>query len=395
MPPLPTRFYEGPDWRILITTLASEGLSSPTKFTTDNKLSFGLASAASYRGSIRSNEYQISREHTDGLPVLEANCRFLYGFRREGGTPPWTCRFGGIVMEIKDSGADHSRTEFAAFDPRAYLAHRLVRDSLGVVADATFTTGTEVGEIAATLLQRTIDAVGSVYIDAGETYSGTASWAGTIEATATLAGDLTFPAGTTVLEAWEQLEELGALDIALDPIYDMVNRAGYLAELSIYAERGAQRDDAVFAWDRPPRSVARTERDTNGGRQANSVFVLRGQGGDADVAGFAEDAGSQAVYGVWETAVVNVENPSQAEADAIADTILLIRATPPEVFTLTPSPERGAPPFTGWWLGDRVPYYASSDFRKAVAGLTRVYGAELELAPEGYEVVSGMRTRVE
>lgn len=391
-----SRFFSGYRWRWALTDLDSATIALVDRVTSGKQVLRDLGKPWAMSGQAPSADPLLSITHTDGRPYLAAGVRLLYGFRDEGvdPSPPWRVRGSGIVLQVsEEANEDESVTKYVAYDPRQLLYTRPVRDAAANIAPASF-DGVPANEVALTLLKRTIDTDGPVRIDAGEAWSGTTSWVGSIEELPAVTH--TFEAPMSVGEAWDWLEEKGYMDITLDPIYDPVGRPGYLSDLTIEAEKGATRRNAIFAWDMGPRSVTAITRLEDGVKLANNV-VARGGAGGAEASVVATDAGSIATFGNHFGLQIQVDTVNTDALDKLAAVELLFRKEPPETVAITPAVGRSPIPLQAYDVGDRVPVWASPRFRKPINGddsPSRVRGIHLDVADDGYEDVGQLITEL-
>jgi hypothetical protein len=355
---------------------------------TNRQLTRALRQAWQYSCTVPGDNKEVNIPHDDGLPFVEEGVRLLLVLRRSNGDPPYVPVFAGELLTVQDRvDGDTPYADLVAYDPRQSLYTRPVYNADGnfPAAAGISYTGTVGSTIAAQLLARTIDADGGCYIDAGPDYGGTAFWGGTIEDTAPL--NIDFQQGAMVGDAWDELEQTGSLDIILTPIYDPINRPGYLAELSIYTQAGSQRNDAIFSWDKFPRNLAGIGRLKDGTKRANSVAMFTS---DGDIAEIASDSDSITAYGVsWATQTW----PGQTLTDAVtalAALQLLLRKNGQETVTLQPAAEAGVDPIDDYQEGDELPVYASKRLRKPLAGLQRVWGMTIAPTDDDVETVTGM-----
>lgn len=391
-----SRFFSGYRWRWAITDLDTATICLVDRITSGKQVLRDLGKPWTMSGQAPSADPLLSILHTDGRPYLATGVRLAYGFRDEGvdPAPPWKVQASGIVLQCsEEANEDESVTKYVAFDARQLLYSRPVRDAGGDIGAAAF-DGVPADEVAVTLLKRTIDADGPVRIDAGVTWSGTASWAGSVESLPNVTH--TFELGVSVGEAWDWLEEHAYMDITCQPIYDPVDRPGYLSDLTIEAEKGSTRHGAIFAWDMGPRSVTAITRLEDGTKLANTVITDGGQGGGS-ATGSATDAGSVTTFGNYVAQSIQVDTTDTDVLDNLAAIELVFRKEPPETVAITPAVGRSPIPIVDYDVGDRVPVWASSRFRKPINGddsPTRVRGIHIDIADDGFEDVGQLITEI-
>ncbi len=411
-PPAVTR-YRTPFWRFVVLDLKTfETLSFLDRLASQRTATYTLNQAAVATGVVPSDnpEVNIPWPSIDDDPFLAEGTRVLLGFRREGVAPdpPWVIRFAGIIMQMEDTAAsDDSFSSYTAYDPWQYLLSRPVCNADGSLPgpDGISFTATHADVIAQELLANTIFNQGPVGVDAGAINGGTGFYDGTIETC--IAIDINFAQGTTVGQAWQQLCDLDVCDIVLAPIYDPKNRPGYLCQFNIYTEVGSILDDQIFAWDMPSRSLVGISRLVEGGTQrANKVKYFSGQGGSAtggQTIPVQTDAGSVARFGeYWRQQFFPGQNVAAA-VQQLAQAQLQLSAAGKVTVAISPAPQRSPIPFEDFFLGDRVPVYASDRFRApipdpATSGsmvqYQRIYGIPLLIADDASEQINQMLTAI-
>ena len=297
-------------------------------------------------------------------PFLAEGTRVLWGLRREATTDPWIIRFAGLILQLEDNAeTDNAYTTLTAWDPWEYLFSRPVCNADGSLPgpNGISFTATRTDVIAAELLANTIDNQGPVGIDAGVTYSGTTFYDGTLDGSEMI--DINFAQGTSVGQAWQALCDASYCDIWIEPIYDPNNRPGYLGQLNVYNQQGHERDNAIFAWDDPSRSLVAIHRLIEGNQRANAVKFFAGQGGSApggQTITLQEDAASIAKFGQYWRQTFFPNQVVAAVVQALAFAQLQLSKNGRITVTFSPAPQRSPLPFTEYFLGDRVPVYASS-----------------------------------
>lgn len=373
------------DWRFVLTNLDSETLTVLDKIASDRKVTFVLNDESVHEGHVPSDSRLISDIADDGDPYLAMNSRLIYGFRRESDeTPFWIPRFGGLVHIVGDvAESNEPETHYSAYDPWRLLKSRpLTRDDGLLPTDGLTFRNRPGNEIAIDLLTNTDAFHGTARIDYGQTDF----YEGTIEVTDEI--DQHFESSTSVGEAWTQLTDGGTLDIVLDPIYDPVNRPGFLAELSVYAKAGDDKPNAIFAWDKPGRSLTGIERVQDGTAMANKILFYTGNGTPAAL---QSATASIAKYGqYWLEKSISDEYVTSA-VQLLAQAELRLRRQGKTTLTIDPTPIRAPEPFRDYYLGDRVPVYASNRLRLALENTVddarRVYGIPIVLDDDGAESI--------
>jgi hypothetical protein len=413
-PPPATVGYRSPFWRfVILDYLTFEILSFLDRLASERTATYTLNQPAVSEGVVPSDNPEINLPwpDPDSDPFLNEGTRVLYGFRREGtldDPPVWVPRFAGIIMQLEDTAAsDNAFSHYTAYDPWQYLFSRPVCNSDGSLpgVDGISFSATQAQVIAGTLLANTIANMGDVGIDAGLTYGGTGLFTGTINICEAI--DINFPQGTTVGQAWKTLCDMDVCDIILEPIYDPADRPGYLVQFNIYTQAGVPRDDAIFAWDMPSRSLVGIRRLIEGGLQrANEVKYFAGPGGSAtggEIIPVQADAVSVAKYReYWRQTFFPGQNVAGA-VEALAQAQLALSKDGRVTVAISPAPERSPIPWEEYWLGDRVPVYASQRFRApipsaatsgsdVVTNYQRVYGVPLIIADDATEQIDQLLT---
>jgi len=412
------RFYQGPPWRWLVTDLQTNTITFLDRLAAEAVVTYGLNNGSTAKLSVPSANPEVNILHTDGDPFVSEGNRLLYGFRREGDGPIWQCRFAGKILLVEDTGlTENARTIITAWDPWHILYQRPMVNYADTFADkAGFFSfdDTQVGHIALLFLRNTIINQGDLGIDMGDdtpawstdgvqptpspvqlpgtSYWGSpykAVWSGRTKSVYqnTNPVDTDCEQGLMVGEIWDQQIETGSVDILLTPIYDPVNRPGYLAEVSVYEKAGRDADDAIFAWDKPSRNLKRINRIIDGTKRANTIRYSWGQGGPPVSGGIPISDGASIIkYGeTWHMQAW----PGRVEAAALALEQLQLELMKDGQLTVAvePAPERMPFLFTEWWLGDRIPEYASDRLRASLTGFQRVYGIVLNINENSYEQV--------
>lgn len=370
-------------WRFVVTDRATVTMTFLDRLARNRSINAALGVPWSIGGDAPADSLQINTPADDDDPFLSYNTRFLYALREEE-PQSWQCRASGIIMGLEDvAGTETPMSHFTAYDPRKYLYNRpLTRDDGRLVTNLLAYDGEPGHIIAQALLTNTDVAHGSCYIDYGQTDF----YEGTIEPTDSL--NIEFTQASSVGEAWAELEATGSLDIVLTPIYDPINRPGFLAELNIYVQAGDNRRNAIMAWDKPSKSLVAISHLRDGTAMANKVqgYTVDGQlGGPVQT-----NAASVAKYGQYWS---SESSPGQAIPEAVellALAQLLLRRRGKESLTCTPAPGRSPVPLLEYFPGDSVPIYASSNLRQEIAGLKRVYGIPIRLRDNGAETVDDL-----
>jgi hypothetical protein len=394
-----TRFPDYTPWRFVVTDLDSVTLTFLDHLATNRRVFFGLNVPAVASGQVPSDNPEVNIL-SGGDPFVQEGIRLLYGFRREGdptdssGIPRWVVRFAGLILQLEDTAAsDTAQTPYTAYDPWQYLLSRPVCGLTGTLpgTGGLSFTATQAGTVIATLLRNTISNHGETFIDAGASWGGTGFWSGQIDTTPQI--DINFEQGLSVGEAWQQVCDLNVADIILTPIYDPINRPGYLCELNVYELAGVQQDAAIFAWDMPSRSLTGISRLRDGTTRANKVQFFIEQGGAAVT--LQTNASSVTRYGQYWAQQFFPGQSVVAAVVSLAQLQLALRANGKVTVTIDPAAERSPDPFTEYFLGDTVPIYASTNLREALTGYQRIYGIPIDIDDNGVENIRQLLTSPE
>lgn len=401
------RFPNGTQGRLLVTDLNGKTTTLLQQALLQAVLASNLNQPWSISAAVRSSDVEVNTLFADdGDPYVAQSNRLAYLFVRDGVSPPWSCRGSGVIMSPQDEGdTDIGTTHFTAFDPWQYLMGRpCFLDGAGTVIgpDGRNFFATRGGVIAATLLADTITSEGvGCFIDAGLSYAGTLFWTGTIEDTPII--DFNVQQGTTLGQAWNQLVSTGdpsggpgGVDIVLEPIYDPVNRPGFLSQLSVYNLAGTDRPGALMAWSRLNRSAPSASREHDGtpGNFVNVADFHIGQAGDPVplLGPPPSNAPSVAKYQPYWSSQFMTDQLFVEAVAAMEQQALTLGKQGKRTFTLTPDPLRAPTPFVDYGIGDRVPLYTSNKLRVGSSGRQRVQTINLTVSPDGITSVSELLT---
>lgn len=410
-PPARQRFFSAPPWRFITTALDLETLTFLDGRAFNRKVTYTLDQSAVGEMDVPSADPEINILHTDGDPFVAMNNRILFGFRRDGpSSRPWTCRFAGVLAQVNDEvqpGSDVAISHLTAFDPWAYLHSRpvltdsgLLPGQQGLVVDGATTAD----QVIVDLLVNAI---------AGGPSSGITgpdncfiNYLAGVRVTLDPIGDVgRFRQGASVGEAWTQIVEAGLAEIVLDPLYDprgFYASAGPIALLNIYRIAGSVRNEAVFSWDMPGRSLLGLNRLNDGAAMGNVAQFYAGAAGTPVPR--QSDPASIAKYGAYwlqEDWSGGVNSPAGALLMAIVRLALHQRGK--KTISMTPSSEFGPRVFDEYFLGDRVPLWATHAFRAPIAPvlntsgtewlentLHRIYAIPIEIPDDAPEIVGDL-----
>lgn len=406
------RFYESPPWRIVVTSLESETITFLDKLATNRRIAYPFNAPAVLSADVPSDNPEVNilwpTEDADSEPFVAEGVRLVYAFRRECGVSngnqptetPWVVRFGGILMETDDQAQDNPAvTGFTAYDPWMYLYRRPVLDPDTLDLPTTETGLTYLGQSADLIIQEQLNTNALAWpltyphefmaLDWGQS----AFYNGTMESTDTIE-EITFQRGCSLGEMLDMLRDTGTCDIRIDAVYDPINRPGFVGELSVFAFCGSFKPDAVFGWDKFPRSLTGITRHDDGTQRANRIKFYAGMGGVP--IGLQEDVDSQSRVGVYYEQRFWPNQTSQPATAAMAAAQLALVKEGLRTYTLTPAAERAPLPFDEYWLGDLVPVWASRNFRDNIDGLAlRVEGVTFSVGDDQLERVDELLVAVD
>jgi hypothetical protein len=402
-----SRVYADLPWRILVTNLVTRTLTVLDHRATDRQFAFVLNGPASHTGQVATDdpEINIAFPNTDSPALLSNNTRLIYALRREPAAwPPYVCRFGGIVMNVEDTGADSPTGRYTAYDPWQYMFNRPVRDpdTLDLPGEngVTYNAGTRASDIAVEQLILTEGVDGETHIELGGTTLPL------VEDTAPLAEPITFEAGLSVGEAWQQLCETGTIDITLPPLYDPDAYPGKVCMFQCSPKAGTVRHDMVMAWDQPGHSLMELSRMIDGTRLANRVqFFIRNR-----PITLQSDAASISAYGEYWAQQFFPDANNRGELVLLAALAqLVLRRNGAKTINASPAPERSEIPLRDYTIGDYLPFWATRNFREPMsidydaydpdfpgaAGYQRVQMLPIDVDDNGTTIVRGLVTQNE
>lgn len=404
----PGRFATSPPWRWVVTGLNSQVVTFLDHLAMDRTVTHLLNRPSTQECRLPSDNPEVNILAGVGTgplePFVSEGTKLLYCFRREGGDPQWKIRASGIILQLEDDAdsadASTAYTHLGSYDPWQYLYNRPVCNLDGTLPgpDGLSFTATATNVIALTLIRNTILNHGMVHLDVPTLFGGSGFWAGTNQTTTAI--DINFEQGTSVGDMLDQLAETDTIDFEIKPIWDPINRPGYTSELSLWSEMGSTRYSSIFAWDRPSHSLVGISRLKDGTQRANKIKFFAGQGGTGGEAVLQTDAQSVAKYGEYWAQQFFPKQEIIEPVEALAAAQLQLRAPGKTTVTFSPAPERAPMLYTEYFLGDRVPVYASRNFREEMGGpandplLQRIYGIPIKITDDGVEEVQRMITAV-
>ena len=470
-------------WRWILTDLNGAIITFLDHLATGRSVTRNLASPSEMVASVPSDSPEINMIHVvDGDVFLDEGDRLLYGFRRESSSAPYYyVRASGLVLQVEDSTAsDNSVSKFTAYDPWQYLFSLPVLKSpsamstafdkwnvrgwangrlqllpaQGLLYPAKMNIKLMILEIISNALYA-INQQATAYgltMPVGAQYGFLNIVDGVLEDVVPGFHDpYPIAQGTSVGQALTDIVGAGVCDIVMEPFYDPVYFPGILSTLNIYSyqQAGASshyvrdatghvlpppatgpatiygfNDTAVFAWDRPGRSLAGISRIEDGSQRTNELVFFNGQGGVpvfqdtiVDPPPFQPgktphfDGNSISRFGVYfSQQYFPASLPGQqgiTAIDAMSHDQVLLRSDHKTTVTLSPAPEFAPTPFIDYNLGDRVPVHAgrtypptfvlpysmeflikSNQFREELSGYQRIVKIVIDIDDNGVETVT-------
>lgn len=398
-------------WRWMIADLVDGSpITLLDRQARSRTITYELNKATVISGEVSSDNPEINLTHTDGFPFLAEGDRLIYCFRRDyngaGTGTAYQCRASGIILQYEDAAtSEDGVSRFTAFDPWQYLyaipvlnpADRGLEDDGVPDGNVDIAYNDNLDQIIISLLVNAsvgynqtwppLSGPTNMFLDWG--WSG--SYTGTIESLPVITH--TFQKGTTIGQAFDELCALGQVDIVMEPIYDPVNRPGILAQLSVYAVAGEQKEEAIFAWDKPSRSVSQISRLVDGTRRANKIreHTLTGGPSNPDLTlRIITEPASVARFGEYWREDFFADTEHTQTTAAYAQELLDTFSEHARTVQLGPIPERSPIPFLEWYLGDTVRVFASKNLRATMSGFQRVVGFTLELSDDALETVTNL-----
>jgi hypothetical protein len=349
-------------WQWVVTDLGGATTTYLRRIATNKAIAYALNDSAVFTCDVPSDQRDVNLRGADNNPYVAHNTRLLYGLRREGGDPPYSCRYSGVVTIVEDEGSDDEPvTHVTAHDPWMWARSLPVLDGGGNLPGQRGLV--YVGKTADFIAK---DLIANAYAWMVATYGATSPWSGLPNDghhyfididSGHYDGDyvdsITFTQGTSVGDAWTQLTKTGTCDIVLAPIYKPHDQPGVLAVLNVYAQAGAQKPGAVFGYDAFPHSALGISRLIDGTQLENYAQYYSG--------GLAVtpqvDTPSIDAHGPYWTQKSYTSPSSSPAVELVAAAELALRKQGKWTITVDPTPERSPDPFTEYFLGDQVPLW--------------------------------------
>lgn len=379
MPTIADRFGEAPLSRFIVTNLQTETVTFLDRIATNRSAIHTRNAPFALAFNAPSDHPEVNLPSPDpstgsAIPFrnVDEGRSLIYWFLRwgrdlVGGSPakPWECMGAAIILRIEDSatseGAPTSRVE--AFDAWKLLYRAPVLDEDGEIRDPIrFPAETRASDIALVLLQRIEvfrpDFQTHLIVDE-DNFADTEPLDDPVE----------FQAGTSVGEAFDFLVQTGTIDIYMRPIYDPVTHPGKINYIETAdPDAAVLQPEAIFGWDRWPRSLVGITRQQDGEQRANVLQYYAGIGG-VPILPYS-DVGSIVTYGeYWEQQHI-AATAREAIVTKMAQKELALRASGKFSYTLTPAAERAPLPLKEYNIGHLVNAYASRRLRQPISGET-------------------------
>jgi hypothetical protein len=356
-------------WRIALCDLNGNRLAWLHTIATDRTGVWKLNRPATLTFHVPSDHANVATIHTDGLPLLEEQCRTIKAWHLEAGT--YVLRFTGLVWNVQDDGDETGvTTEVTCFDPLQMLSHR---DILASDGDTIWeATGSEyalwTNKDQTTIARNLVDRSNTFHGPTGLTTSG-GQFDTTVPRTIVGAKGMIAPFLTDLMETAD------GFDLRLDYL-DQTD--GVLARFNAVARAGVPNPNTVFNWGTGQKNVQRTRRLKQGDKLANSIS---GWGGpdQNEIFHRAEDATSVARYRRRRAHSVRPEIQIQPFIEAVVLDELAFRKQPREVVEFFPLSGLAPAPWINLQLGDTVTVNVGARLRGGFSGLQRIHGWELDM----------------
>lgn len=377
-------YYGARRWKWIVTDLRTTRLLTViTSFATDLTATRILHDSWPATATVPADDPRVRTVYegdTFDEPFVAEGVRCLVGFRDTGTDPLWEPAITTMILQANDEVQDGIPvTILSAWDLRYYLTIGCrVFDAAGNLPgqNGYSFTGTKANVIARALLTNLAtagyDDLISDVLDTGGTDTDCAEI------------DITFDRGTSIGDAWTQLEETGAIDIVLTPMWDPRGNPGKLWQLSTVPQAGSERNAALFSWDRSPRSLGSISRLEDGTKRANVIQFYDSNGVRVTL---ATDATSRTKFGPYFAEEAFPQKIADVEVTAFAAFVLALRKDGQEVVQLDPVTQRARQAVQDYDIGDRVPVYASESLRKPIAGISRIYAIPFVIGEGASETV--------
>jgi hypothetical protein len=398
-------------WRFIVTSLSSETITFLDPIASGRQLHYAFAEPSTCALSVPADDSKINLIHSDGLPYLAEGTRLLYGFRREDTTPGtgptddvWTCRFGGRIEQLEDSGeSDDGTTQITAYDPWRYLGSRWTRGEQpdpaggppkpGRAGAEGLTYKASVGWSPVEIIEDQFNRIADVTVFSPSLLFEYGLDIGDFDANDPLGSDFVVEQGWTMADLFQAFMERGLCDIVITPKYDPALVPGIVGELNIVPKYGSYVPEQVFGWDLAPRNLVGVSKLVDGTERINKVQYFGGKAGAPVTTTPVKDTNSIARYGIYEEyqwfpdAVWPWQYVMAANAAAFE---LAFRLNGQITYQIRPVAERSPRPFQDYFLGDWFPVYWDDHLREATKLVQRVTGFDIDINDDSLESVSSL-----
>jgi hypothetical protein len=366
----PKRFYESPFSRFIVTNQVGQTITFLDRLASNRTCTHTRNAPFSIEFDVPADHPEVNLPQTgvSGATFVDEGVCLVYWFLRYGqaatSSSAWEVAGAAKILNATDDGDDDSATtHVTAYDPWQLLYKLPVVDpETGELPDGDFPAH-YVASNAAAIAYEVLSASLASYPDFKSHMHLDPDFID--DTTETEITVMEFTHGTTVGEAWDDLVKTADIDIYLKPIYHPDTRPGKLCELHIAPKLGQNRHQAIFSWDRWPRSVVDISRETDGGQRVNEILYYNGA--DQTPISPQSDAASIAKYGTyWETQSF----PAEETADTViakAAKELNLRKNGVLSYSFSPAAERSPMPLKDYHIHDYVQVWASKRLRRPIA----------------------------
>lgn len=371
-------------WRFILGDLLGRPIANLTPIAKDVGLGFRLLRPDALTLRVPSDHADVGGLHTDGHPKVDSLRRTLRAYRRErqsDGSYEWTIRFAGVVWNLQDVGDEASAwTTISAYSPMQRLSARYTG----------LDTADRVGDGGA-LAKALVDATNAL----GPTGIATSGYGNVFETTPTRS--VRYERKEIGAALIELAGAYNGFDFDFVPIHQPAGTEnGTLVAMHVYGRKGANRENAVFAYAKSPHNVARIERLIDPSIVANAISGFGGALAGADgISSSAGSATSLADFGRYEAIEVESDVVTQSFLDALMAEEAVLRARPRDMVKISPATSettadgtrrgRVPEPWRDFEIGDTVQVWAGEKLRGGFVALQRVYGFGLTVDDLGVE----------
>ena len=424
------RFFQSFPWRVIVVDggLFSTDLASPfwdpytlpatgsggtitllDRLAANRRMNVAIGKPRTFECDVPSDSPEVNITYTDiyGEPFLAEGNRLLFAFRREGDYTtdpadyPWVIKGSFVILQLEDTAeSEDGRSHLTAYDPRQLLYNRRIATAAAPFTPAdvpgpgglNYGPDVKAGAIAYDVLVNADQAQGTsrIWLEP--------EW---VENTPTIQGYFNIQQGMSVGEVWDELEQTGLVEIYLKPIFDPLVRPGYLCEAHFYSgidgsdadgpwvRLGSENPGAVFAWDKPSRSLVGVSHLLDGTQRKNKLLFGVGQGGTQ--VNLVQETDSIDKYGqYWAQQWFPVQRKGQSVLK-LAQGDVESSSQGRRTITISPAAERAPIPLLDYNLGDFVQVAWSRNLRQelvAAPNWSRIVEIPIEISDDALEAVS-------